>query len=97
MADEIQPNVGALQIHHETATSPDIYFNGIEIGLTLSDISVTATMDGQTQCKLHMSFTTAKTLATELSSAVAEFERLTDHSIMTMSEVQEGLKKVQDK
>ena len=44
-----------------------------------------------------MSFTTAKTLAQDLSNAIAEFERLTDHSIMTMSEVQQGLKKVQDK
>lgn len=97
MADEVKPDVGALQITHQTVTYPDVYFNGVEIGLSLSDISVTAMMDGQRQCRLHMSFTTAKTLAQDLSNAIAEFERLTNHSIMTMSEVQQGLKKVQDK
>ncbi len=45
---------------------------------------------------LHMSFTTAKTLATELSNAIREFERLTEHEIMIMAEVEKGIKKVNE-
>jgi len=97
MPDEIQPKVGGVQITHQAVTHPEIYFNGIEIGLSQSDISITVMTDGRRQCKLHMSFTMAKTLGENLSNAVAEFERLTDHSIMTMNEVAEGLKKVKGK
>lgn len=41
-----------------------------------------------------MSFTTAKTLATDLSNAIRAFEQLTEHEIMIMAEVEKGLKQV---
>ena len=96
MADQMQAGVGGVHIAHQVI-SPDIYCNGVEVGLTLSDMSVNILMDGQRQCRLHMSFTTAKTFAEHLSEAVAQFEQLADHSIMTMSDVEKALKPITDK
>ena len=75
----------------------EIYFNGISIALTLSDMNVTLSTDGRAMCKLRMSFTTAKTLSEQLSAAVAEFEKLAAHEIMTMTDVEEKVKAIYDK
>ncbi|MBC6441367.1 MAG: hypothetical protein GDA49_13385 [Rhodospirillales bacterium] len=75
---------------------PTFYFNGIEIGSSLSDISVLLMTDGQPLAKLHMSFTTAKTMAENLGAGMAEFEKVTGHSIMTMGEVETRLKAAQE-
>ncbi len=97
MTDETDPKFDRLPMSDSPSTSPDIYLNGVAIGLTLSDIRITAVVDGQQQCQLHMSFTTAKTLATELSRAIRHFERLTERDIMTMTEVEKGMEKAHNK
>jgi len=79
---------GQLQTH----VVPNVYFNGVLVRLSLSDINMVLMTDGLPSCELHMSFTTAKTLAEKLSDIVTEFERRTGHGIMTMGEVAEGLK-----
>lgn len=76
----------------EEHSPPTIYMNGAAIGLSLSDISLTATVDGMPQCQLHMSFTTAKTVATNIMTALNDLERLSEHPVLTMDEVQEAMK-----
>ena len=95
MADETKPGIGGIQIAHHVGSS-EIYLNGLEIRLSLSDVHVNILTDGQPKCKLRMSFTTAKTFAMDLSSAVEEFEKLTQHSIMTMKEVEQALKPLKE-
>jgi hypothetical protein len=72
---------------------PNHYFNGIEIGTSLSDMNALLILDGQPQARLSMSYTMAKTVAEALNLAVDEFEKATDHQIMTMSEVKAGMDK----
>ena len=66
---------------------PNIYFNGVEVGVSLSDISVFATINGKRQYRLHMSFTTAKTFAIHLVQAIKILEQAADHDIMTMEDI----------
>ena len=93
MTDEIQAEGAGFKIADQAVTCPDIYFNGMDIGVSLSDMNITVMTDGRPLCKLHMSFTTAKTLAVSLGGAVTHFENLTNHSVMTMEEVGRGLEK----
>ena len=95
MADQIQVGEEGARNAHEVIPQ-ELYCNGVQVGLSLSDMSVTIMMDGQGKCKLHMSFTTAKTFALQLNNAVKEFERLTNHSIMTMDDVDKALKPLRD-
>ncbi len=72
-------------------TEPEFYLNGIEIGFTLSDVRVRAMVDGRPACLLHMSFTTAKTLAEHLDKAVSALEKRTGRPIMTMDDMNQSL------
>lgn len=94
MADQPESKLVEAPAPGTDRSIPDIYLNGLEIGLTLSDIRVTALVDGKQQCTLHMSFTTAKTLASNLTSAIRTFERLTEHKIMVMAQVEKGMREV---
>jgi len=67
------------------------YFNGFEVGNSTSDMACVLMLNGTPVATICMSFTTAKTFAMALGHAVAQFERATDHTIMTMDEVQRGL------
>lgn len=68
----------------------NLYFNGFELGYSFSDISMILMIEGQPQLKLSMSFTTAKTLQKHLTMVIENFEKATDHKVMTMDEVQAG-------
>ncbi len=58
---------------------PFLYFNGFEISTSLSDMGLLLFLDGQVIGKANMSFTMAKTLAANLTNAVEEFQKQTDH------------------
>ena len=68
------------------ADLPSFYFNGVELGLTLSDVSIIVSLDSVRKSRLHMSYTTAKTLMKSLQQVIAAFERVANHTIMTMDE-----------
>ena len=92
---ETRPEFTSVPIPESERTAPyeDLYANGAEIGCTLSDMNVLFSINGRPKCRVHMSFTTAKTLAASLTGAIDAFENLTEHSIMTMDEVDKGLTK----
>lgn len=94
MAAQKPEGDGNLEMTRQSQTDvvPGFYFNGVQVRLSLSDINMVLMTDDLPSCKLHMSFTTAKTLAENLSAIVSQFERQTGHAIMTMGEVAEGLK-----
>ena len=68
------------------ADLPSFYFNAAEFGLSLSDVSIIVLLDGVRKSRLHMSYTTAKTLMKGLQKVIADFERAANHTIMTMDE-----------
>jgi hypothetical protein len=75
------------------APVPSVYFNGFEVNYSLSDMSMLLVLDGTPVVRLNLSFTTAKTLSAYLNSTVSEFERRTQHNIMSMDDVSSKLEK----
>lgn len=92
MENQPQQKVAQQQIIQQISI-PNHYFNGIEIATSLSDMSALLILDGQPQARLSMSYTMAKTIAEGLNLAINEFEKATNHQIMTMSEVKKGMEK----
>ena len=74
-------------VESQSASISGIYFNGFELGSTLSDIGALLMLDGQPQAKLSMSFTTAKTLCAQLNAAIESFEQATGQNLLTMEDV----------
>jgi hypothetical protein len=70
-----------------------LYANGFIINLTAADISIVMLRDNVANATLALSFTTAKTLCEQLGHAIKKLEDLTNKEIMTMTVVEEGLKK----
>ncbi len=91
MPDKISPDKVEKQTAVREIAIPNHYFNGFEIGTSMSDMSVLALLDGIPQARLSMSFTTAKTLALKLSNAIEAFESATKHDIMTIDQVKSGM------
>ena len=79
------------------AELPSFYFNSVELGVSLSDVSIIVLLDGVRKSRLHMSYTTAKTLMRGLQMLFADFERASNHSIMTMAETDAALTSLQQK
>jgi hypothetical protein len=70
-----------------------LYFNGFEVNNSLSDMNMLLMLDGVPLVRLNLSFTTAKTLGSYLSDTVANFEKNTEHTIMSMDDVLTRLEK----
>lgn len=87
LADEQEANsaLGATSFH-----APHSYANGFELNMSLSDVGVLLMTDGRVIGKLALSFTTAKSLAVALTDAMEQFETITSHDVMTMSDVGEA-------
>lgn len=74
---------------------PQTYFNGVQIGLTNSDVSLIMMCNGQPKMVANISFTTAKTLHNVLSQMIGALEGATGREIMTMDDIAKGLEKIQ--
>jgi hypothetical protein len=73
---------------------PIMYSNGFITNVGASDVSVIMLLDGLPSIKLHMSYTSAKTLKDMLNKAVETLETATKHTIMVSNEVELGLRKM---
>ena len=91
MADETQPDALIEKAADSSVILPKVYFNGFEVGLSLSDLHITLMTNGLKHSQLFMSFGTAKTLLAHLKRTVDEFERRTDQPIMAMDDVKQAL------
>lgn len=91
-----QGKIVAGQIQHALAsqTVPKIYANGFTCARSNSDILVVLSLNGQPAGLLNLSFTGAKSLANDLRKTVADIERITSHTIMTINEVDAKNKKL---
>lgn len=70
---------------------PKLYANGVLVGTGLSDVLLILEQNGQSIATLNLSYTMAKTLAIELSSAISTLEKQSDNTIMTFNDVQRFL------
>ena len=73
------------------APIPQIYMNGFEVSLSLSDFSITLMAHDRKLAYLLLSFSTAKTLSESLSQAVKTLEEITGREIMTMNDVRQAV------
>lgn len=87
MADASDIPVAALNV-------PVLYANSLAVGVSSTDVNVVLMLDNQPQFRVHMSFTTAKTLERHLADAFKKLESATGHEIMVASEVEKGLRKL---
>ena len=82
---------------HSVADLPSFYFNSADVGISLSDVCIIVSLDGVRKSRLHMSYTMAKTLMQGLQQAITHFERVADHTIMTMDETDAAFASLQPK
>ena len=73
------------------AAVPQIYVNGFEVNLSLSDFSITLTAHNRVLAYMLLSFSTAKTLSESLVQALKVLEETTGHEIMTMKDVKQAI------
>ncbi len=79
------------------ADLPSFYFNSVQCGISLSDVCIIASLDGVRKSRLHMSYTTAKTLMRGLQQVIETFEHAANHTVMTMDETNAALTSIQSK
>ena len=68
-----------------------VYTNGFEVSLSNSDVMLNLMLGGVVTHTVHMSFTSTKSLSNALSSVIGIVEKATNHNIMPMEEVAQGL------
>jgi hypothetical protein len=83
-----------VQIPAFSTSVPIVYSNGFITNVGAADVSVVMLLDGSPAIKLHMSYTSTKTLVEMLNNAVYALEKATNHTIMVSSEVENGLRKM---
>ena len=94
----IQPKEGqASMTLKQVIDIPGHYFNGFQIGLSNSDISLLIMNNGTPQAHLNMSYTTAKSLKVMLADAIDRLEKATDHKLMTTEYIESKLSKFDQK
>ena len=75
---------------------PRHYANGISVAMTPSDLSIVLLTNGSPTGVLSMSYITAKNLIDELTAAVQNFEKATGYKIKSVTEIDQGLRKVME-
>lgn len=73
------------------ASVQQIYINGFEINISLSDFNITLMTHDRKLAYLLMSFSTAKTLSEGLTQAIRTLEKTTGREIMTMNDVKQAI------
>ena len=91
-----QPVLSKFPLNMPTSM-PFLYANGILVGTTLGDVTMTITINGQATHQLNLSYTTAKTLMVNLQQAIADFEKGTETTVLEMREVSERMRKYNEK
>ena len=95
MADE-RPQHGFVTAdasEHRKAGEIDMYANATNVSFSLSDMNILFSIVDRPQCRLHMSLTTAKSLATDLDAAIRKFEEITGREVVDMQGVKSAFEK----
>jgi hypothetical protein len=71
----------------KAAGVPQIYFNGLQMGLTAADSYIVLERNGAPVAILNCSFTVVKTLSLFGGQAMSSFEELVGREILTVQDV----------
>jgi hypothetical protein len=77
-----------------SSPAPRLHANAVGLAVAGSDVLITLWANGQPVGVLNVSFTTAKSIAIDLSNLLKEIETAVGHQISTPKEVQEGIERV---
>jgi hypothetical protein len=72
---------------------PLIYTNGVTVSLTLTDLHLTAQVNGRPACVLAIPLPAAKSLMQSLSQAIDDYEKKTETYVMDLDELTSKLLK----
>ncbi len=93
--EELQQTQDQIAKRVETALAsqdiPHLYANGFLNALSNADITMVLERNNYPVAVLNMSYTTAKSLAHKLSQIIADFEKASNHTIMTSDVVNQTL------
>lgn len=64
-----------------------LYVNGFILGHSMSDVTIVCQTNGTPSAVLNMSFTIAKSLAIEMDKIIKNFEKITDHTLLTIDDI----------
>jgi hypothetical protein len=78
------------------APVPKIYANGIGTALTASDISIILLDNGNPSGIVSMSYTTAKSLAKDVQTAIENFEKKTGERVKDIKELSSKMQESKD-
>ena len=95
MADE-KPQHGLMSAdasEHRIAGEIDMYANGTNVSFSLSDMNILFSIVDRPQCRMHMSLTTAKSLAIDLDAAIRKFEEITGRKVVDMQDIKSAFEK----
>ena len=96
MTDNVQSDVTVNPFEQPDGKAeemPEIYLNGFEVAISLSDINIITITNGHRRYRLLMSYTTAKTLLAQLAMTMNVFENKTGQTIMTMDNIKDAMDK----
>lgn len=97
MDDNIQSDVPVTLIEQsgdKAEEISEIYLNGFEVAISLSDINIITLTNNRRRYRLLMSFTTAKTLLAHLAIVLRTLENQTGQKIMTMDDIKNAMDKI---
>lgn len=67
------------------------YANGMKVGLSLTDVVITFSLNGQPIQIMNLSYSTAKTLAENLNIVLNDLEQRTKTKVLSMKDVNDVL------
>ena len=88
--EEINSN-SELQSIKTPISVPLIYANGVSVGLTLTDLHLSAQVNGKPACLLAIPFGTAKSLMKALELAIKDYETRTGQTVLDLDELSKKL------
>jgi hypothetical protein len=76
---------------------PKTYANGTALALTATDVVITALWNNIPVSMVTLAISTAKGLAADLSSAVAQYEVFTGSTVRTLAEISNAMQQASEK
>lgn len=99
MADqpkELQFDMDIAKVFEDQSLA-SIYANGFLIYRSNADVGIILRLDNKPTHRIHLSFSSAKSLAEKLMQAVQDLENVTGQSIMTTDFIQSKCKAIPEK
>lgn len=91
--ERIEDLTKKIQEAIESESVSKFYANGFINAYHLADIIIIFKRNGKNEVAINMSYTTAKSFAEKINALITDFERRTEHEIMTIDTIKERLSK----